>query len=579
MNKFYLLTISILLSIIHLNAQDLATKIPEEVNAVVSLKGGNLTQLFSIKEFEKTAIGEKIVKELSRKEKIESLSESGIDITSTAYYFYEATDSIQYNCALVPIKNSNQFESLFNKPEKITEIKGQKAFYKKYDKTSIMVWNDKMMLFINGKVSKSYFSNNEVRKRYHLPILEDEKPLYKYGYYNVFESRSQEKDIAFQYLTDKIDHIFNTPISNKKSILSNRDYLKAQDKNAEISVWVSDMMKVYSNILKETDRHLYSKLLYNNIYQGKYGKQGVSGHLYIEEKEIKANLIYHMDKETGGRMKKIYGNSLNKKFLNYVNEDELLGYASYAVDTEEFLIEYPKMIQNTLGGLYETETDILANLLSVVLDEKAIGKTIKGDALFLMYDLSDKEVTYKTYEYDEDYKYVEVEKTKTETVPDFLLLLSSDNTDLLKKICNYGQEKGIVSVENGIYIIKEKKLPTEIYVAINEGIITIGSNKERVGKNNINNKKISRKHKKILLNSSSSIYINTKDILEIAKDFTKSNRKQKRLDYILNNVEDIELTTSKIKNNKMSVSLKMELPTGHKNGLQYLITLLEEISK
>ncbi|WP_438710702.1 hypothetical protein ACSTS3_18430 [Aquimarina muelleri] len=579
MNKLYLLTTSILLSIIPLNAQDLANKIPKEVNAVVSIKGGNLTELFSIQDFGKTVFGKKIEKELSRKEKSKTLLESGIDIASTGYYFYEATDSIQYHCALVPIKNSNQFESLFSRPEKITTIKGQKAFYKKYDKTSIMVWNDKMMLFINGKVSKSYFSNNKVRKQYDLPIIENENHLHKYGYYDIFESRSQEKDITFQYLTDKIDQIFNTPLPSKESILSNRDYLKAQNKNAEISIWVSDIMKVYSNILKESNIHRYSALLLNGIYSGKYGNQDISGHMFLEEKEIKANITYHMDKEMGGRMKKIYSNSLNKKFLNYINEEEILGYASYVINTEEFLTEYPKMIQNTLGDLYKAETDILADLLSIVLDEKAIGKVIKGDALFLMYDLNDKEVAYKTYEYDEEYNYKEIEKTRTETIPDFLLLLSSGDTDLIKKIFDYGQEKGIVSLENGVYRIKYKTLPTEIYVNINQEIITIGNNKERVIKNNTINKKVSKKHKQILQNSSSSIFINTQEIVKVAKAYNSRKKTERKLEYLFNNVEDIQLTTSKVKNNKMSIDLKMELPTGHKNGLQYLITLLEEMNK
>ncbi|WP_103069229.1 hypothetical protein [Aquimarina sediminis] len=580
MNKFYLFTI-VLLSAIHISAQDLASKIPKEVYAVASLKGENLTELFPIEEFDKTTPGKEIIKEVSRKGKIHSIAELGVDIASTGYYFYQVTDSIRYHCSLIPINDVNQFESLIHESENIKEIKGVKAFYKNHDKNSVIAWNDQMMLFVHGQISKSYFSNNEVRKRYNLSIKEngDKESPVEYRSYEIFENRSQKREIAFQFIESKIDQIFNKPFSQQQSIFSNADYTKSRDKNAEFSIWISDIMEIYSDILKEADMGRYSELFYNGMNPAKFGTQGLSGHLYAEKDELKASIVYHMDNKMAARMKKVYSGSLNKKFLKYISEEEILGYASYAIDTEKFLVEYPKMVKNSLGGLFETEADIITNLISVILDEKAIGKVIKGDALFLMYDLSDKEVTYKTYEYDEDYKYTEVEKTKTETIPDFLLLLSSDDTSLLKKILKFSQEKGFASYKNGIYTITHREFPTEIYAKIENGIISIGTSLERIKKAGNTPVKISKKHRQILQKSSSSIYINTKEVVGIAKNFERSNRGKKKLDYVFNNVEDIQLTTSKIKNNNMTLELKMGVPTGHANGLKYLITLLEEIDK
>ncbi|WP_103864378.1 hypothetical protein [Aquimarina sp. I32.4] len=582
MNKYYLLAIA-LLGVMYINAQDLVYKIPKEANAVASLKGENLIELFPIQEFDKTKVGKEILREATRnRDGQQSVADLGLDISSTGYYFYQITDSIKYHCMLMPINDVQKFEKLIRKG-KIEEEEGFKINYREYSKESVIAWNDKMVLSVTGEIIESYFTDNKVRELYDLPEIKEgengDEELGKYLRDDIFEKWAQKEEITFHYVKNKVDQILNTPITNKQSILANREYVKTIDKKAEASIWVSDFMKIYSDVMKGKMSRYYSSFLYAGMDQAKYERQQFSGHVYAEKDELKMKATYHLDKKMASRMKKVYGNSLNKKFLKYINEDEILGYASYVIDTKGFLTEYPKMMKNNLGGLFETEADIITELLSIVLDEKAISKVIKGDALFVMYDLSDKEVTYKTYKYDDDFKQKEVEKTRTETIPDFLLLLSSSDTDILKKLLKLGEEKGVSSYKDGVYTLKHRELPTELYVSIDQGVIAVGTTLERIKGLDTSTKNVSQKHRKILRKNSGSIYINTKEVLEIAKKFERSKRKKRTLDYIINDIEDIQLTNGKVRNNKMTAELKMKLPEGHKNGLKYLMTLIENLDK
>ncbi|MGY0035937.1 hypothetical protein [Pedobacter sp. NJ-S-72] len=99
---------------------------------------------------------------------------------------------------------------------------------------------------------------------------------------------------------------------------------------------------------------------------------------------------------------KINKRKVNRKFLDYVNEDKLIGYMAYAMDSKAYLEQYPKLMNKMYGSVYKDELNMATDLFSLILDEEAISKVIKGDGLFIFNGLTQKEVTYKTYKYNED---------------------------------------------------------------------------------------------------------------------------------------------------------------------------------
>src|SRR3546814_11926467 len=91
-----------------------------------------------------------------------------------------------------------------------------------------------------------------------------------------------------------------------------------------------------------------------------------------------------------------------------------------------------KDMYGNLFEQYEADIALGADLVSLLLDEAAIANVAKGDALFVLNGIAEREVPYISYEYDDDYNYMEVEKIKMETIPDFLLMFSSDDVQIYK---------------------------------------------------------------------------------------------------------------------------------------------------
>src|SRR5690606_21671948 len=93
---------------------------------------------------------------------------------------------------------------------------------------------------------------------------------------------------------------------------------------------------------------------------------------------------------------------------------------------------------------------------------------------------TEQEVPYTSYEYDEDYNYIEIDTTKVETVPDFLLMFSSDDEPLYKRIMAYVMSKGFMTEQNGVFRLAVDDLPIELASDRKNRIVFIGTSVDQL---------------------------------------------------------------------------------------------------
>ncbi len=655
-------------SVLSLNAQDLAHKIPADASAVASIKGTNLVQLLSINEFNSSFVGKKILGKISKKAGIEckDIQDLGIDLESSIYYYNQSNDSVTYNCLLIPIKSAQNFDKLFsiNEKKKMNR-EGNRRSYVDGDSTEVLMW-DEHMLFLAKATSKSdFFDNEDVVKRFGLemppvssyttapdtvstehydnetsttevdeakatedpqvtmdkiskaakkahksksaklkggkhsktakkyskpgkPVIIDEPieetteemdstetasyandtvatPSYS-DYYT--RNTAKQKRIVAGWAQEMAKSMFSNSTSG--SVLDNPSYIKSLDVNAEATLWAPNTGKMFSN---------YFSFPYgtrNMSFLTGYGE--FNAKLFLEKDALRISTELTLNEETAASYKKIYNAKLNKKFIKYINEDRMIGCMAYSLNSKAYLEEYPKMLSKVYG-LYGDEASIAADLFSLLLDEKAVSNVFKGDGLFILSGLSQKEVTYKTYDYDADYNGKEVEKTKKETMPDFLFMTSTKDTRLLEKLIRYGIKKDKVCEFKEYYQIM---LPTDLmdlYLIIKDDIIFLGTNVNEIEKIAVNNydSKISKEHKNLLLKNSAAFFANPKLLAgKIPVDEYGEFGELGRLNNVFNDMGAIYFKANKMKGSKASTEIVMTVPNNHSNALQYLFSLIEK---
>ncbi|TCC88363.1 hypothetical protein [Pedobacter hiemivivus] len=617
MNSFYrCLTALLLISLTFTsNAQDLVHKIPANALAVATIQGKNLMDLMSLTEFNNSFLGKELLAKHAKKsgKPFTTFMDLGFNLASPFYYYNQSNDSVTYNCFLAPVKDAAQVEKLYAQADQKISLKGNVRYYYNSDSTEVARWNGEMFLFVIARGKKEYFSKPEVMERFGLtnpyPIADtvaidsaaaavdslaadtiavdySEPATVEIGPADsvvvdtaeayspdpFFKNEDQKKSIVASWTQRMMDDFFAG--TNKTSILNNIDFVKNVDAKAEATIWVSGVDKLF-------DTYVPTSYLKGFSFLSGYGSGNVK--LYLEDKSIRITSSMTFSDDIAAVFKRVHKRKLNKRFLKYVNEDRMIGYLGYAVDTKAYLEEYPRLMSKIYGSVYADEIGMAADLFSLLLDEEAIGKVFKGDALFVFNGLSQKEVSYKSYEYNEEnFESKEVMKTKKETLPDFLMMFSSEDTRLMDKLIAYGVKKELVKRGSGYYELSIPKSPLALYFTIKDNIVFLGTNKMEMDDiaSNRSVAKISAKQKKMLLNSNYAAYFSAKKLSgKIPSEELGGAEKLEKTNRVLNSLGDIYLNSNPAKGNVLSGQMSMDIPANQPNALKYLLSIIEDAKK
>ncbi|WP_118949679.1 hypothetical protein [Taibaiella helva] len=369
------------------------------------------------------------------------------------------------------------------------------------------------------------------------------------------------------------------------SVLDNPDFLRSQDKNAAATFYLSGMQNLYNSF----STPLYPAYRFSGLGNLLQGYGSINAKFYLEKEKAYINTEMMLEEGKAAAYKKIYAHKPNKQFARYINSDKLVGFMSYSFDTEHYLQELPDLLRPAfsqyLGIRYGEETSIGADLFSLLLDEKAVAKVIKGDAVVLFTDIGPKEYTYTTYEYNDDYERKEVTKTKTETVPDFLFMMSSDDPRIIERLLNYGVHKERITLKNGIYSFDDKltgSSPFRLHMLIKDGIVFCGTayrDIQQIAAGTYQGN-ISKEQKDLLLKNNMALYFNPKSMIgKLPRDEFGGYRKLEALNTLLGNTGPMYARTTGIKGNRISGELVAQVPGNKENALKYFLSMIEYATK
>ncbi len=420
-------------------------------------------------------------------------------------------------------------------------------------------------------------SNDSTMKTYEDNIYNSDSTQtgYNKNYEDSYEQDRQiGRELTFRWSSAEAQNLFIE--TNSTSILNNESFQKNQDPQAEATFWLPSLAQIYSKFIPSST--LYSSNLFN-------GYKNFNAKLFLENKEIKIQSSLELEPAEADVYNRIYEKKINKKFLKYINSDKLTGFFGYSIDTKTYLEEIPTILKtvysNGYFGNFADEVDMGADLFSLLLDEAAVAKMVKGDLLFVLNNLTEMETTYTDYEYDENYNSKEVEKTKKELQPDFLMMFSTDDSRLFEKLFKYGIKKNFVTEEDEIYTIEIKKSIFKMYVLIKDGIFFLSSSKPQMTQIKANNyqAKVSQLHKNLLLKSNFSAFMKTKKLSgKIPDNDLGLTQNMESMSKKLALLGDVYLKSNKIKNNMISGEIVMNVPGNFKNAMAYLFNLANDFN-
>lgn len=539
------------------SAQDLAYKIPEKAFTVASIKSGQLFRLTTVKDVNKSLLGKKLLESIaqSTRQDYKSIEDLGFSLTANSYYYSQLTDSIDYTCVLIPIADPNKVDALFRTSQEPVLEQNSINISMRPSAKSVVAWNKQFVFLTYGRAKDNFFADSARAARYGIELAADPyvdaaepiaitdsaatatydepviveapspvpdtipttvpddappPPVVDFNYNdNYEEGQSYEErrliidSVTMLWLSDNALQVFEKK-ENTPSILNTPGYKRSADPEAVASFWMTDMQSVYSSFLP------YTLMKYGYLMRG-YGSY--NARLYLDKEQMRLTSEIGLDPQKAASYEKISNQQLNKKFLKYVNSDSLIGFMSIAFNTEAYVNEIPSLFKG-IYGRYDEEMNIFGEFLSIALDEKAIAKVVKGDALFLLSGLNQQQVSYSSYNYDpETFEYRDTVKTKTETLPDFLCMFSSDDPRIIERLLQYGIKKEKILQDNGVYSLEQsRKMPFNLHFLIKDGIVFIGTSIKDIRQIQSGSFKgnISKEQKALLSKNNFSLFFNPK---------------------------------------------------------------------
>lgn len=627
MNKYSLILLSIFLAFTA-SAQRIEKNLPKNAYAVATINSKYFFDLISVGEFNQSEIGKALLKKIgkSNNKQFRSVEDFGIDLHAQMYIYSTKSDSIVYYGMLVPLYDAKKLDTLMS--DIGTSLHAQKGSRRidLEDKKQIVTWNDDVLRIFSGDLQDHFFENEEIAAKYGIknsklsdtydtpleppaPPITDTVGSYwdetdtleassdssvvtiqeeDYNSDNYVDSINQDSIYDNYYASIAADDSIKTVLLKKwlndevnrlsitKEIFENKSFKQVVNKKALASVWIRNVDELYNDFVPD----VYSAFLGKKTNKFSAGFGSANAHLVVEGNQVKLSGALEVADDQAKSYHKIYNRKMNKKFFKYIDNDALV-YLGYKVNTQAYLEELPKLTKQYYGSLlsgFKEEMDLGATLFSLVLDEKAIGKVVKGDGVFVLNSVKEREVKYTTYEYDDDYNSVEVEKMKKETLPDFLWMFSSDDMKLIEKLLSIGLSKRAITEEDGIYTFKNKKSPFDMHILLKDGIIFIGTSFESLvdvqqGKSKNN---LSVKNKTVLKKNSAVLALNTSKISEAVSTLDlPDSYGSKALKEKLQGLGNFYFTSKGMDGNKMVAEFSGEFPSTHKNALKYILYLIE----
>jgi len=542
-------------------AQQLDQQIPANVQAVATVNGEELFSAYSVDKFNTSKLGQEIIKELKRDlPNFNGIQDFGIDLDKKGHFYYQMEGEVSYFSFLLAIDDYEQFSNFFAKVTDLEEVENWEGKTIMIERDVTLIFDQQTLQICFSDLPYDYIDRHEEELSKKYPNLE--------GY-----------ELRREVSKDLISSQAKRNYASRQSITSNRSYKSSHDKNADASVWI----KNYGGLMNDYYQAIYGyQFNFDNASSdlpdlSKMGIGAMSANLYFNDGNMQIKSEMEFSDALKSSMKKIYKQKMNKSFYNYVNLDTALGYMTYSLNTENMMQEYPNLLVDMYGGVlpgYQEEMDVVAELFTTLIDEKAIGELLTGNALFVMEDIGEKEVAYVTYEYDEEYNEKKVTKKKKEILPDFTMILGTKRKDLATKLAKLGVKYDVMTGSaNRFKLNASSDIPLDLYMLLTNDAIILSTRENGLGGRAQGTSSATKKR----IDQSGMIWhVNMQKIMQRAP-LEELGMDGKSIELINKNFKSATLSSSKIKGNTVSSEFKVSAPDSSTNSLQLLMDFFEDV--
>jgi hypothetical protein len=257
----------------------------------------------------------------------------------------------------------------------------------------------------------------------------------------------------------------------------------------------------------------------------------------------------------------------NIPYDNYYQTDTMYSYYNKQIDTLR------KKIKERQQQLSEEKVK------NIGLKPDDFWELFNGDFLFAVTDIMYIEKKYITYEYDEDIKYREVEKTQKEPYPEIILIASVRNKEKLNKVLQTIQNS---LTENDYNRLINNADSLGITMNVYDDYWVITNNKliaEKYTSGYAVSDRLSEPIQKLILENNSTMYINLFQIFNKISLEENLPKQKQTMQLMRNSFKGIYMYSTFTDAPVQTSVLRIDLSNTIDNSLYELLRIIDEVFK
>ncbi len=544
-------------------AQNLKQYIPSDATFVVSMDLANLDSKISfdkLKEFDFYKEGMKeFEKEMNRENK--DLAEAfknpaayGIDVMSESFMFGNVSKESSLFGFVFNISDSKKFTKFF-KDNIVPEAKGavmgmMGKFQTMTDDGATFAWNDKVGILVGGEPNDGGDQasvDNFVKK-----VLNGSA---KNSFMN--------------------DARFNKATKGRKS-----DMRMWMDYN-----WVIDMQMAGNEMASVPGMESMMAGMKELYKDSDYLVE-----LNFNEGAVVMDSKMYMNQKATDLLSKMTEGELNKNFFKYLPKDNLMGYFSLAMKTENLANGMFEMFDPMIKEMGMTREAMegmalgAVNSMGLEMDAKGLYEIISGDMVFAVTGM--REFTIKKTQYDDDFNKVEVEAQQM--LPEVLAMMSYGREADLKKIVQMGVDAGALTKVGDAFkvAIPMDDLPMDMYLAMKDGILFITNNTDlatgKLKDGYSKKERMTKDQQKLMKESGGAFFWDIPTTLNAASAFAKEEGMNDKMAEKMINVskqtfDSMEMSIDKKIKESYNSEFKLSFTNKKMNALEQLFSYFNEM--
>ncbi len=548
---------------LHLNAQNLEQKIPDNAGVVVSLNGANLDQNFSLNDIQKLDISKKLnetIASIPQMENNQDLSKMGVDVKKNLYFFMQLTDSVSYFNFYLPLNDAGKLKSILSELGELKTDKNGNSYASMGN--GIFSINGNEAYMVMAEIDYSYYNNH--------PELAE-----KYG---VQEGYSGKKELSALWAVQLAEQTAKG-VSNSVTKLPSFQTSKLSD--YDLGIWVNSSAITAGQLTK-----LYRPMMpFYNSFSGLLKGNAAWYGLNFEKQQVVLEIESYMNKKFSDYTKSILKGTVNPKFAQYADSKEPLAYYSVAMDMKAAVKNFQSTYGDAINEIPEygqMANDVWSLLIDVLIDEDAVFDVFQANAMFVVKDIRPMEIKYVTYEYDDDYNSKEVEHTKTETLPVYTFMMGTDKV-YMDKMINILRVSRMLDEKDGYYKVTKGSSSFPTFITTKDDILFVSNDESGIKKIASGSKMVAldKSHANLTATNNQVAYINLKSLLEKmpVSEMGMNEREKQMYQLSMDHAEEFVMTGAVPTANGFKTVATLKVPNKKVNSLEVLIQYVNEMYK